>query len=90
MTQPYHKGGLLATHKISCMLSTQSHLKDLTAQMSPFQTTVVSTQNQDQGHGRRGNHWLKCQNALAFSLLFPFQPHLHLPRLNWAMTFANF
>ncbi|OFZ14052.1 MAG: biotin--[acetyl-CoA-carboxylase] ligase [Bdellovibrionales bacterium GWA2_49_15] len=40
--------------------------------MSPFETTLVSTQNQDQGLGRRGNAWLKCHNALAFSVLFPF------------------
>ncbi|MBI2521251.1 MAG: biotin--[acetyl-CoA-carboxylase] ligase [Bdellovibrio sp.] len=48
-------------------------MKDLTAQMSPFQTTLVSTHNQEHGFGRRGTTWLKCQNALAFSLLFPFQ-----------------
>ncbi len=64
--------------KLKTCDSTQMHLKELTAQMSPFEPTVVSAHAQEHGIGRRGKPWVKCDNSIAFSVLFPFQ---HSPTL---------
>jgi BirA family transcriptional regulator, biotin operon repressor / biotin---[acetyl-CoA-carboxylase] ligase len=59
-------------HLDSCS-STQDYLKKLMEKEAQVVPTIVSTSNQTEGHGRRGNSWLFFENSLAFS--FTLKPH---------------
>lgn len=71
--------------------STQDILKKLFfARSTPTSTVLVSTSNQTNGVGRRGNHWDFYPYSLAFSFNIKANPSFLITPLEMAVLLAHF